>query len=387
MSRRARGELAPGPARGPLRRPRGAAARGLLVAAALLAASCARRSPERGDAPAGAIAALADADTAPAPGEAPGEAPARSPGEAPAARATRAEAGDGRTARDLQRAPLRALRLTGKPADGRFEATLALGAADDGASPREIKVKLAPAQKKNPLAFRRPVAFYRLARALGARVVPAAAARRIGIGELASLIGRDPAARKLLRRFAVMNDGTVDALVLAPAPGPPGPRWVAPRRRSIRFDEAPELDVWARWARSPSPARGERTPILRDYLEVLALDYLAGNGLRREIVLDAGAGSLSLEANATAFPLHVRARELDRQLERLVEAARFPRALRDALARFGPEQAIAALRPGGFEEELVPPRALVELEERRQALLSLIAAKVADRGEDAVLSL
>ncbi|WP_437876423.1 hypothetical protein [Sorangium sp. So ce513] len=400
MSRRAPGELASGPARGPLRRLRGVAARGLIVAAALLAASCARRSSERGDAPADEIAALADAEAAPAPGapsarspgespgEAPGEAPARSPGEAPAARATGAAgAGDGRTARDLQRAPLRALRLTGKPADGRFEATLALGPAEDGAPPREVKVKLAPALKKNPLAFRRPVAFYRLARALGARVVPAAAVRRIGIGELASLIGRDPAARKLLRRFAVMNDGTVDALVLAPAPGPPGPRWVAPRRRSIRFGDAPELDAWARWARSPSPARDERTSILRDYLEVLALDYLAGNGLRKEIVLDVSAGALSLEANGTAFPLHVRARELDRQLERLVEAARFPRALRDALVRFGPEQAAAALRPGGFEDELVPPRALAELEERRQALLSLIAAKIAVRGEDAVLSL
>ncbi|WP_437689081.1 hypothetical protein [Sorangium sp. So ce176] len=384
MSRRARAERAPGPARGSPRRLGGAAARGLLVAAALLAASCARRPPERSGAPDGAIAPPADADVAPARASP----PARSSGEPPAPPATVAPAaGDARTARDLQRSPLRALRVTGKPTDGRFEATLALGAAEGGAAAREVKVKLAPALKKNPLAFRRPVAFYRLARALGAHVVPAAAARRIGIGELASLIGRDPAARKLLRRFAVMNDGTVDALVLAPAPGPPGPRWAAPRRRSIRFDDAPELDVWARWARSPSPARGERAPILRDYLEVLALDYLAGNGLRKEIVIDVGAGALSLEANASAFPLHVRARELDRQLERLVEAARFPRALRDALARFGPEEAAAALRPGGIEEELVPPRALVELEERRQALLSLIETKIADRGEDAVLSL
>ncbi|WP_437957791.1 hypothetical protein WME76_41885 [Sorangium sp. So ce119] len=384
MNRRARGERAPGPARGSPRRLRGAAARGLLVAAALLAASCARRPSERSGAPDGAIAPLADAEVAPATASP----PARSSGEPPAPPAPIADAaGDARTARDLQRSPLRALRLTGKPTDGRFEATLALDAAEGGAAAREVKVKLAPALKKNPLAFRRPVAFYRLARALGAHVVPAAAARRIGIGELASLIGRDPAARKLLRRFAVMNDGTVDALVLAPAPGPPGPRWAAPRRRSIRFDDAPELDVWARWARAPSPARGERAPILRDYLEVLALDYLAGNGLRKEIVIDVGAGALSLEANASAFPLHVRAHELDRQLERLIEAARFPRALRDALARFGPEEAAAALRPGGIEEELVPPRALVELEERRQALLSLIETKIADRGEDAVLSL
>ncbi|WP_437599409.1 hypothetical protein WMF28_41940 [Sorangium sp. So ce590] len=391
MTRRARGGRAPGPARGLLRRLGGAASRGLLVAGAMIAASCARPSSERSGVAAGALAALAENEVAP------GAPAARSSGEPPAPPAPGAgatgdaqlarAAGDAHVARALQRSPLRALRLTGKLADGRFEAILALGAGAEGAAPREVKVKLAPAQKKAPLAFRRPVAFYRLARALGAHVVPVAAARRIGIGELAALIGREPDARKLLRRFAVMNDGTVDALLLAPAPGPPGPRWASSRRRSVPFDDAPELDVWARWARSPSPARGERTSILRDYLEVLALDYLAGNGLRKEIVLDVGAGALSLEANASAFPPHVKARELDRQLERLVEAARFPRALRDALARFGPEEAAAALRPGGFEDELVPPRALVELEERRQALLSLIEVKIAHGGEDAVLSL
>ncbi|WP_437589535.1 hypothetical protein [Sorangium sp. So ce1000] len=415
MSRCAREQRAPGSARGPLQRLGGAAARRLLlVAAVLLAASCARPSSERSDGAAGPILALADDESAPATGSPPARSPveprslvearsstearppveARSPVEArppvearqPLASSAGA-AGDARVARALQRSPLRALRLTGKPADGRFEATLSLRAAEEGAAPREVKVKLVPAQKKAPLAFRRPLAFYRLARALGAHVVPAAAARRIGVGELAALIGREPNGRKLLRRFAVMNDGTVDALVLAPAPGPPGPRWLSSRRRSIRFDDAPELDVWARWARSSSPVRGERAAILRDYLELLVLDYLAGNGLRKEIVIDVNAGALSVEANASAFPLHVKAHELDRQLERLVEAARFPRALRDALARFGPKEAAAALRPGGFEEELVPPRALVELEERRQALLSLIEAKLADRGEAAVLSL
>jgi hypothetical protein len=402
MSRCARDLRAPGSARGPLRRLGGVGAQRMLVAAALLAVSCARPSSERSDGSVGAIAALVDEESAPAIGAPTAGSPAdarpagdvrpagdaRPPAEQRPPPASSAwAAGESRVARALQRSPLRALRLTGKVADGRFEATLSLGAPAEGAAPREVKVKLAPAQKKAPLAFRRPLAFYRMARALGAHVVPAAAARRIGIGELAALVGREPNARKLLRRLAVMNDGTVDALVLAPAPGPPGPRWLSPRRRSVRFDDAPELDVWARWARSPSPVRGERTVILRDYLEVLALDYLAGNGLRKEIVIDVHAGALSLEANASAFPLHVKAHELDRQLERLVEAVRFPRALRDALARFGPEEAAAALRPGGIEEELVPPRALVELEERRQALLSLIAAKLADRGEDAVLSL
>lgn len=357
-----------------------------LVAPALLAAACARSGSEHGGAPAGSIAAMAEVESAPAIG-AP---PARSAGDPPARPAPRERALDeAHLERALERAPLRALRPVGKQAEGRFEATLALGAAERGAPAREIKVRLAPARKEDPLGFRRPLAFYRLARALDAHVVPAAAARRIGIGELAALLEREPGGTRLLRRFAVMNDGTVDALVVAPAPGPPGPRWAAAPVRPVRFDEGPELSVWARWARSPSPARDERTSLLRDYLEMLALDYLAGNGLRSEILLDVSADALILEDNASAFPPHVKARELDRQLARLVEAARFPRALYDALLRFGPEQAAAALRPGGggIEDELVPPRVLVELEERRLTLLSLLAAKIAARGEAAVLAL
>ena len=75
--------------------------------------------------------------------------------------------------------------------------------------------------------------------------------------------------------------------------------------------------------------------------------------------------------------------------------ARFPRSLRDALVRLGPSEAAATLAPGatatpipeGFEGWLVPPRVLVDLEERRATLITLIQAEIDARGEAAVLSL
>ena len=67
------------------------------------------------------------------------------------------------------------------------------------------------------------------------------------------------------------------------------------------------------------------------------------------------------------------------------------RASLEASARRSPafdrSRARAALAPGTFDEWLVSPRALIELDERRAGLLSLIDARVAERGEAAVLSL
>jgi hypothetical protein len=158
------------------------------------------------------------------------------------------------------------------------------------------------------------------------------------------------------------------------------------------------MEIWARWAASPAPLPGERTGLVRDYVEALALDYLSGHVLRRAYTVDEPAGALILEDNAEAFPLHLPERALDRFLRRLAAVARFPRRLRDALGRLGPSEAAALLAPGspspgtaavpeGFGQWLVPPRTLVDLEERRAALITLIEAKIAIHGEAAALSL
>jgi len=45
-----------------------------------------------------------------------------------------------------------------------------------------------------------------------------------------------------------------------------------------------ETATLERWAASPTPAAGEDGAVLRDYLEMLVLDYLAANDARREVL-------------------------------------------------------------------------------------------------------
>jgi hypothetical protein len=67
--------------------------------------------------------------------------------------------------------------------------------------------------------------------------------------------------------------------------------------------------------------------------------------------------------------------------------ARFPRGLSEALTRFDRASAARAIAPAGIDSWLLPPRSLIELDERRASLLSLIEAQVAERGAGAVLCL
>jgi hypothetical protein len=240
----------------------------------------------------------------------------------------------------------------------------------------------------DPYAHRRPLAFYRLARALGARVVPASVIRRISAGELGSLLEGQPELLSFYRaRAAIQNDGTIDALLSTPGPldlsgdaqaGRASP-WVRQEgRRALAMNGAAELSVWAGWARSREPVPGENTPLLRDYVEMLVLDYLAANVIRKAVVLSETTSSLVLADNSTAFPLHPDPRALDPLLSRLRECARYPRGLRERLARLDRTAAAAALAPGSFETWLVSPRSLVTLDERRVGLLTLIEARIAE---------
>jgi len=291
-----------------------------------------------------------------------------------------------------------------------------------GGEPRWVDLWLA--HRSRPGAWRRPLAFHRLAAAIGARIVPTAAPRRVGVAEIGPLLGALPGGPELLRDLSVLNDGTIDALALAPAPGPPGPRWdaadpahAAPLgfddrgplcpRRAIHVESAPEIDRWARWAASPTPLPGERPGLVRDYVEALALDFLAGNVLRSTYLLDETAGALVLADNAGAFPRLIHEHALDLVLSRLAAVARFPRPLRDALFRLDRAAAAAALAPGSlaslaprapapptaaaapqnFASWLVAPRTLVGMDERRAALITLIEARIREHGEAIALSL
>jgi hypothetical protein len=245
---------------------------------------------------------------------------------------------------------------------GIFEATLGGGAG---------KASVALAMGSGPIAYRRSLAFYRLAAALGMHVVPAAAERRIPVGELAALLGGDAA---VLGGVRVLNDGAVTALMAEPAVG-----------TRIEANDSFQVRVWERWAASPEAVAGERAGLARDFVEARVLDYLAANVMRRTLLLLDDA--IALDDNREAFPPHAERVAVERLLQRVKGVARFPKGLRGALAALDRARAREALAPGGFETWLVSPRGLVELDERRAGLLSLIEALVADRGEAAVLSL
>lgn len=240
-----------------------------------------------------------------------------------------------------------------------------------------------PALLAAPTAYRAPLAFSLLARELGMRVVPPAVVRAVPVAELGAALGEG--AKALLGELRVQNDGTVDVLLAARSSPSAGSPWEAPRGTPFDPSEERETAAWARWAASSQPAAGEDGALLRDYLEMLVLDYLTANVARRTAVRAGSA--LVLVDNASAFPARVDGPSLDKMLRRLRAVARFPRGLRDALARFDRARAEATFHEGGFEGWLLAPRTLVELDERRAALLTLIEARLAERGAASVLSL
>jgi len=267
---------------------------------------------------------------------------------------------------------------------GVFDATVRL-------ETHTVPARLTLALTDEPQALRRPLAFYKLARALGAHVVPVSVLRREGAGSIAELLEKQPDLLLALKpRLAIQNDGTVDALLTTV--GPIDAPWSAPQGSPIAVNGSAEIDALARRASSAIPLPGERPQLLRDFVEMIALDYLSANVLRRTAVLDAAAGALVLDDNATAFPLHVDPRAEARLLNLLRSSARFPKNLRSALEAFDRSRAVSTLAPGSFEGWLISPRSLVALDERRVSLLSLLDAKIAaagspSSGDAAVLSL
>lgn len=239
-----------------------------------------------------------------------------------------------------------------------------------------------------PSAHRRPLAYARLAQALGAHIVPVTVERHLGAGALVALLEEKPLLHARLRKLlAVENDGTVTALLAAPSPSAQGDPWALPEVSALHPSSAVLIKRWEGWAASPAPAPGENAQLTRDLVEMLALDYLAAYGTRGAVLYVPAREALIAEDNREAFPDHVQRSLVDPLLRRLRAVARFPRGLRDALTRLDRPRAEALLHPGSFEGWLVSPRSLIELDERRAGLLSLIEAQIALRGEAAVLSL
>jgi len=284
---------------------------------------------------------------------------------------------------ELETAPIQALKIVSWSKPGLFEATL-----DRPHSDVPAHVTLMLALDQHPTAHRRPLAFALLARELGTHIVPATVVRRVSTGELGAVFADVADVRAYLTAHAaVQNDGTVDALMVAPSRGDATRAWNVIARRDIVLDEAPEARAWARWAASSEPLADENANLLREYVEALVLDYLACNIMRRSVLLDESASELMLAESHGAFPPKISPGAEAHLLDRLRPVVRFPRRIRDALAKLDRSRAREVFMPGAFETWLVAPRTLAALDERRIALLTLIESRIAEYGERAVLSL
>lgn len=356
-----------------------ARARALAIAQLAVLVGCSARGEPRGEPEGGPKAQVSG-----------GGPPAQAP-SAVAVRKQEAAVGEPEPVlRSLLRARIVTLKPTPFAAGGplAFAATLEGALAFSESASERGSASLVLADSSAPIAYRRPLAFYRLAAALELHIVPAVALRPISAGELGALLQADPRSLALIRgRARVQNDGTIDALLTAPAPTISGSPWTRPRSASIAAHGSAEVRTWERWAASPAPVPGERSALLRDFVELLVLDYLAAVITRRTIVFLPDAGALLLDDNRDVFPPHPTTAVVEQLLLRLRAVARFPRGLRDALTRFDRERAASALAPGDFDSWLLSPRGLIELDERRASLLSLLEAQVRERGAGAVLCL
>jgi hypothetical protein len=239
----------------------------------------------------------------------------------------------------------------------------------------EVEVRVAT--KSEPVLYRKYLAFYRLAEALGSRLVPRTEVFAIRLPNLLSALRTDPAGLSLLREdLPVLNDGTVTVMVSDPVGA----------GREIDFAAGPEVKAW----RASAEARGtpsERAALVAVYLEALLLDYLASETRRNAAILDSDASALHLVENAGAFSEHPDPQGLDLILAQLKRVARFPRGLVQRLRAFDRARAERALHAGPFSAWLVASRPISEMMERRDAVLSLIEARVAELGEGEALGL
>src|SRR4029079_3287526 len=93
----------------------------------------------------------------------------------------------------------------------------------------------------------------------------------------------------------VQNDGTVDALLTGGSP------WTHLHANEVDPRSSFEVRSLERAAASPAPVDGERSTLVRDFVEMLVLDYLAAFALRRAAVVLPDAGALVLDDNREAF--------------------------------------------------------------------------------------
>lgn len=222
------------------------------------------------------------------------------------------------------------------------------------------------ATREEPQRHRPPVALFRLAEALGVRVVPRTEARELTLRELLDGAEDEETRRWIGAEAAVKPGGTVSAAVIQ-LPG-------LTRTRATRWSN--EEQRWTRLAESAEALPPQQQAQAEDWVALLTLDYLAGAILRRSVEEDE-AGRLWLLDNQGTFLERPEPYAVDQLLGRLKRCRQWPEGLRGRLERLDEGELERRLRSGEYEAWLVHRRALQEVGVRRRALAAWLAASAA----------
>lgn len=249
-----------------------------------------------------------------------------------------------------------------------------------------IDAAFKPESRIHPRGWAHEVAAYRLASLLGMDQVPPARVRIIERGQMR-------------RHVAPDWEGDVDALFAplafsANVPGSTTVRgaaiyWVPNLERGT-LDQPEGLARWTAWLSPGAPLSPEQRILARDLASMCLFDALVGNGDRLS------GGNLRTATNGTQrviirdFNLAFPARWSDGQRQRIVEelsrARRFPRALVDALRSLD-EASLARATQDEFAGELLDGSQREAVLDRREMVLSYVAALIEEHGEAAILDL
>ena len=201
----------------------------------------------------------------------------------------------------------------------------------------EVEVRITT--KSEPIRYRKYLAYYRLAEALGSKLVPRTGVLMLRLPQLLLALRGDPEGLSLLREdMAVLNDGTVLVMVSEPIADGHG----------IDFSAGPEVKSWRASAESrasvPPSDRRSLPPTSKRSFSTTSLPQL--DAASRCLSNDSKA--LHLTENGGAFGERPDPQGLDMILDQLKRVTRFPRAFVQRLRAFDRARAERALHAGPF---------------------------------------
>jgi hypothetical protein len=235
--------------------------------------------------------------------------------------------------------------------------------------------------KQRPLAPNAPAAHFGLARLLAPDLVAPTKLHAIGLADLLRAAEGERERRALAESARVLADGSVRAaLVELPAA----------RLKSVDLGDLGEgrrAWAWESKLSTKSSPPEDQTALLASYQTLLAVDYVAANLIRREVMFDESQGRLlALEAN-DVFSAVPKEGAVGNGLGRLSGHLTYSKSLAERLAKLDKPAVEQALRAGPDRALLVTPKQLDEVIARKSTLERLIETRIKQRGRERALAL